>query len=244
MSAEKPAPATIEELMALLRQLAAQDGAAGVADPLRPWQESFLQAPALDGRLSATDRLSWWFRPAPAANPSANRWDAFFDQTPPANPPPIAPPAPPATEPTGWTGLRLLLAEPEEALAEAEAEAVVDCLYDFVHAVGRRDINGAMAFIADDYHVMEDDVEVDALRLRQQLERLVDSLRDWEFTIALVEIPYPILHPDGILIYAQIQIDARHKNDGRLQTILYHRLAVFQQEGDGTWRISALSPVE
>ena len=95
-----------------------------------------------------------------------------------------------------------------EEMANEHADAAVACLYDFVHAIGRRDPEGAMACVADDFHVYEDDREIDRLALRHQIEALLDSLRDWELEISLAEVPEPLHHPGGILIYCEIQVDA------------------------------------
>jgi hypothetical protein len=59
--------------------------------------------------------------------------------------------------------------------------------------------------------------------------------------VSLVEIPEPILHPDGILVYTELQIDAR--KDEACESITHRRLAVFRQGRDRSWRIAALSPV-
>ncbi len=202
-----------------------------------------MRVPMLSGRVSATDRLSWWFRPtADGRDP----WDSFFEQSATsfveeaASPP--AGPAAPAEPPGRRAALRLLLAEPDEEMMDSDAEAVVTCLYDFVHAVGRGDVVTAVEeCVAPEYHAMEDDVEVDRDALAAQLHAQLDRLRGWEIDVSLVEIPEPILHPDGILVYTEFQIEAT--KDGARQTVLHRRLAVFRQGRDRRWRIAALSPV-
>jgi ketosteroid isomerase-like protein len=77
--------------------------------------------------------------------------------------------------------------------------------------------------------------------LVDQVGAELDALRGWELETSLVEIPQPILHPDGILVYAELQIDAR-KDDER-RTVLHRRIAVFRKGRDRRWRIAALSPV-
>lgn len=205
-----------------------------------------MRVPMLSGRVSATDRLSWWFRPtADGRDP----WDSFFEQSATsfveeAGPLPAGPagPAAPAEPPGRRAALRLLLAEPDEEMMDSDAEAVVTCLYDFVHAVGRGDVVTAVEeCVAPDYHAMEDDVEVDRDALAAQLHAQLDRLRGWEIDVSLVEIPEPILHPDGILVYTEFQIEAT--KDGARQTVLHRRLAVFRQGRDRRWRIAALSPV-
>jgi ketosteroid isomerase-like protein len=218
------------------------DDAASPAQ-LVPWQEKPVPIPTLTGRISATDRLSWWFRPSAGGR---DPWDSFFEQT--ASPleeeprPSPAGPALAADPPGRRAALRLLLAEPDEEMMDSDAEAVVTCLYDFVHAIGRGDVATAVEeCVAPDYHAMEQDVEVDRDGLAAQLHAQLDRLRGWEIDVSLVEIPEPILHPDGILVYAEFQIEAG-KNGAR-QTLLHRRLAVFRQGRDRRWRIAALSPV-
>lgn len=212
-----------------------------------PWTEPRLRRPILTGRVSATDRLSWWFRPATAGQ---DPWESFFDEDAPLD---EHAPAVVATgmraprevdhEPLGRrAALRLLLAEPDDELIDSDADAVVTCLYDFVHALGRRDVVAAIdQCVAPDYHTLENDVEVDRDGLASQLRAELDRLRGWALDVSLIEIPEPIPHPDAILVYAELQIEAR-KADAR-QTIVHRRLAVFRQNRDGAWRIAALSPV-
>jgi len=227
--------------------LLADEGSA--PEQVASWQDPPARIPTLSGRVSATDRLSWWFRPSAGGR---DPWDSFFEHepTPLAEQmaPPYPPPAPPAKPSSGGdplgrrAALRLLLAEPEDEMMDADAEAVVTCLYDFVHAVGRGDVATAIEeCVAPGYHTMEQDVEVDRDGLAAQLRAQLDRLRGWEVDVSLVEIPEPILHPDAILVYTEIQIEAR-KDEAR-QTLLHHRLAVFRQGRDRSWRIAALSPV-
>jgi ketosteroid isomerase-like protein len=207
--------------------------------------------PTLSGRVSATDRLSWWFRPTTEGH---DPWESFFEQEPTAfaettafaeQPAAAATASRPAVaeEPPGRrAALRLLLAEPDDELIDADGEAVVTCLYDFVHAVGRGDVATAIdECVHPDYHAIEDDAEIDRDGLAAQLRAQLDRLRGWHVDVSLVEIPEPILHPDGILVYAELQIEAR-KEEAR-RTIVHRRLAVFRQGRDRSWRIATLSPV-
>jgi hypothetical protein len=231
----------------LLSDVLADEG--GSAGELTPWREPPLRAPLLSGRISATDRLSWWFRPL---SDGRDPWESYFEPEAAPAPPPrspaataatASPPAAPDGEPLGRrAALRLLLAEPDEELIDSDADAVVTCLYDFVHAVGRRDVATAIDECVDpDYHTLENDVEIDRDGLAAQLESLLDRLRGWELDVSLVEIPEPILHPDAILVWTELQIEAHR--DGEHQTLLHSRLAVFRRGRDRRWLISALSPV-
>jgi hypothetical protein len=222
------------------------DGAAPSTGQLAPWREPPLAVPTLSGRVSATDRLSWWFRPSAG---DQDPWESFFEDERPGlsaeprvQPVPAAPEAPPAEQPGRRAALRLLLAEPDEEMIDADAEAVVTCLYDFVHAIGRGEIAVAIEECVDpEYHTIENDVEIDRDGLAAQLRAQLDRLRGWDVDVSLVEIPEPILHADGILVYTELQIEAR-KEEAR-ESAVHRRLAVFRQGRDRSWRISALSPV-
>jgi ketosteroid isomerase-like protein len=233
----------LEQTIALLRRLLAEmEG----ADGLTPWRGTRPSRPARHGRISATDQLSWWFRPA---STSEDPWDDFFadDRVDVASVtggwmalvPPDAGPEPPSPR----MSLRLLLSEPEEELFEADADSVVTCLYDFVHAIGRSDLDAAMACVAADFHTLEDDRELDRDGLAARVKSLLDSLQGWETDIALVEVPQPVLHPAAILVYAELQIDARRPATGERRTVVDRRVAVFSQQRDRSWRIVGLSPV-
>jgi ketosteroid isomerase-like protein len=135
----------------------------------------------------------------------------------------------------------MVLWEPEEEIFDAEAEAVAACLYDFVHAIGNRDVDQALACVAEDYHALENDREVDKEGLRQQINSLLDSWRDVEFDISLVEIPQPIPHPQAILVYAEILLEARQASGERRPAVYLPRIVVFRQQPNKKWLISALS---
>ncbi len=246
----------LELLRSALQQV--EGGARQGADPE---QLPFIPPlPITVEEMSATDLLSWWFRPtAHVANP----WDDYFDQArlavtvpmdpslsgppqaAPMRPPPRTRPAPPAAEPTSpWIDLEVLVAPPEEQLADEQAEAAVECLYEFIHAIGRRDVDAAMRCVADDYHVLDEDREIDRLGLRQEIESLLDSLRGWEFEISLAEIPVPMFHYQGILIYVEAQIEASQPQDDLHRSLISRRIAVLEQRDPQSldWVISAMSP--
>lgn len=247
----------INQALEILRSLL-QDQEAPL-DSLTPWEETHFPGPFAGGRISATDRLSWWFRPH---SEGRDPWENFFasppdalnqnlvgNTFPPSNQPTIGPlmrndPDGAHATPLGpRAGLRLILAEPEDEIIEPDSQAVVTCLYQFVHAIGRGEIDRAMECIDEDYHTLEEDVEIDKLGLSHQLKSLLDSLIGWDYVISLVEIPRPILHPDGILVYAEILIDATKPEDGSKRTILEKRIAVFTRQSNGDWLILSLSPV-
>ncbi|MDQ4076371.1 MAG: hypothetical protein M3220_09005, partial [Chloroflexota bacterium] len=124
--------------------------------------------------------------------------------TPPAYSPvgvaaPYAPGAPqsPADSPYLWIDLWDFMDQSAADVADDEAEAAVTCLYDFVHALGRRDVEAAMECVAPHYHVFENEQETDRLGLRHQMESMLDSLRDWELEASLLEVPHPVAHSNG-----------------------------------------------
>jgi ketosteroid isomerase-like protein len=142
-----------------------------------------------------------------------------------------------------WTAIRAFVPESESVLADDDADAAVECLYEFLHAVARRDIDAAMSRVADDYHSFEDDCEIDYAWLRRRVEGLLDTLEGYELDASLSMAPEPLFHPNGILIYAEIQIDARHQQSGARRTVVDRKLAVFERQSGGAWKIGALSPV-
>lgn len=230
-----------------------------------PRELPFVRPEDATGTMSATDLLTWWFRPT---SRMADPWEDYFaprtqpvgttaqTQRPPLEKRPQRPgarpsfqhrprPSQPDPEPdlAPWIDWQLLYSEPENTLEDDHAEAAVQCLYDFLHAISRRDVEGAMQCVADDYHVLEDDIEIDALGLRHQIERLLDSLVGWELQVSPVEIPFPLGHMLGVLIYIEIQIDAYHPLLDLRRVIVQRRIAVLQWQSQQGWRISALSPV-
>jgi hypothetical protein len=233
----------------------------GTAEPAQShWELPVLPPPDPDGRLSSTDLLGWWFR-APLAG-KGNPWDAYFSAaaadpephprdagggaaaalSPAADPGREQPPFPAAQD--AWTSIASLFPEPEEQLAEEHAQAAVDCLYDFIHAFGRRDVDAAMAQVSESYHTLDHDVEVDRLKFRHQLEAGIDSLTGSEIEISLAEAPEPVSHPHGILIAATVQIDTYRPEDDSHGCLVQRRVAVLGQETGGDWKIQALSLVE
>lgn len=241
-----------EQLDHLLRSAGAGRGEAEQSH----WHLPVLPPPDPAGRLSSTDLLTWWFRaPAHGSDP----WESYFRDAgesverrsgPRERPLPEPPPErswlssatrrePPANELVSH--LAPLFPRPEELLAEDHAQAAVEHLYSLLHALGRGEVDAAMALIADDYHAMENDEEIDREQLRRRFDGLVDSLRGWEVEISLAEAPEPIQHPQGILITAELQLDARQPADGTSRSFAERRMALLRQDGAGEWKIHALS---
>lgn len=213
-------------------------------------------APALPpvdpgSRLSATDLLSWWFRP-----PSAQKdpWQSFFSRfAESSNAAGEAHPAPaPSETQTGMGGLhnaspkalaRAFFPEPEDDLASEDADAAIEVFYEFLHAFGRHDIDAAMRYVSEDYHTFEDDREMNRADLRNALDALLDSFRGWDFEVSLSMVPEALRHPYGVIVYAEIQVDGVHPATREKRNLVERRLVRLEQQADSTWQIAALSPV-
>jgi hypothetical protein len=216
-----------------------------------------------DWLVSSTDILAPWYpETAPtspvddvALTPPAGVWDAYFAGMTPSfrgdrveldrrpTPPvgesflfepgdPSASAAPVALESPSTT------ADSDSSVAEA----VVETLYGFLHAIERADVPSAMRCVAADYHAMEDDREITRDVLRQQIEDLVDARRGRGLDVSLAQVPEPIASPYGVLVKLTIQIDSR--DDGGLpRSSLLHRVAVFQRDREDRWRLASLGVV-
>ena len=240
--------ARLKEVQALLGNILEEARGSGSAAPSH-WELPILPPPDAEGHLSSTDLLNWWFR---APQSRAAGWDAYFkpiggDEAP---SPPSAPPSSGATpiadtEPArdGWSELSVLFPEPEEHLAEEHAQASVDCLYDFLHAVGRRDVAAASALIDDAFHTVDSGDEVDKLKFTTGLQAQMDELINWDFDVSLAVAPEPVNHPYGVLIHAIIQFDAVNRLDGSKRGRVERRVAILRQGDGGLWKIAGMPKV-
>jgi hypothetical protein len=198
-----------------------------------------LQPPPDAAQLSATDLINVWFQPG---GPVPDPWDDYFAQ--PAGSGSSARPDVGPGAPGPWDTLRALVTVSDDELADDQAEAAVQCLYEFVHAVGRRDVDSALELVAADYHTFENDREFDRLALRHQLESLLDSVEGWDLEASLATIPEPIPHHRGVVILAEIQIDASRAVDGARRSFVMRRVVVLdRRHGHEAWQITALSPI-
>jgi ketosteroid isomerase-like protein len=203
----------------------------------------------VDGRTSATDLLSWWYRP-PSGEESA--WDRYFGDPKGSMARPIAP----LKETRAGTStsnsaheedmhshaaVGALVDWPAEDLPNQDAEIAIEVFYAFLHALGQKDVAGAMQYVADDYHVFENDREFDRRDLRSSLEVLLESLHGSEFEVSLAMVPEPLGHPYGIVMYVEIQIDITNPRDGAKRNVLERRLVLLQKQADFAFKIAAFS---
>jgi len=204
----------------------------------------------LDGRTSATDLLSWWFRPPSGEESPWNRYfgDAKGSSVRAIPEPGVAPvktevaKAGPERDVYSREAIRALVDWPTDELSNENAEIAVEVFYGFLRALGRNDIVGAMQYVAEDYHVFENDKEVDRWDLRSSLEVLLDSMQGFEFDVTLATAPEPLGHPYGIVMYAEVQIDAKRPQDGAKRNVVERRLVLLQwQQADATFKIAAFS---
>jgi ketosteroid isomerase-like protein len=223
------------------------------------WQSPLLPMADSEGRMSATDLLNWWFR-APSSQP--NPWDIYFGESLRTTTAPLNQTvdgravaangssrsmdrsvAPQPSDLHTWTVLQASINDAEDFVSDQDAEAAVGSLYEFVHSIGRQDVDGAMKVVTDDYHALENDGEIDRLTLRHQITSLLDSLLGWEIEASLGEVPNPIPSRNGLLIFAEIQLNCYHREDDRRRSIVERRVAILQRQQNGDWAISSLSLV-
>jgi hypothetical protein len=233
----------LRELQSLLGNILEDARGSAPTSPSH-WELPILPPPDAEGRLSSTDLLNWWFR----TPQSRTGWDAYFKpidgDEPRSAPPPTASPVAKA-EPVhdGWSELSVLFPEPEEHLADEHAQASVDCFYDFLHAVGQRDVDAASALIDDAFHTIDFGEEVDKLTFTNGLRAQIDELRDWDFEVSLAVAPEPISHPLGVLMHVIIQFDAVNRLDGSKRGRVERRLAILRQDDSGLWKIAGMPNV-
>lgn len=191
------------------------------------WHDDWNQSEPHPLLTSATDLLLAWM--PEQTGTIEQSWDKYFGA---------------AEANTAQSGLiRTRMPIPDNWDANS-ANAAVDCLFEFVHALERLDIDAAMACVAEDYHAFEAGCEVDRGSLRLRLEGAFDRWRSGKVSITLAEVPDPIFHQEGILIHTLVQIDQVSTSDVKQTTELLSRIVVFRETARGGWRIGALSPVD
>lgn len=202
---------------------------------LQPWYMPESHFEELPGVMCATDLLVAW-EPDTAVSPltefgTAGMWESYFQGTAAASAPP------------GESRITVDLPqieENDEAWDPDAAAAAVECLFRFVRAIERTNVEEAMLCVADDYHAFERDIDFDRDALRLWLERMVDEWRGPELRINLTEIPDPIFHPLGVLIHVTLQVDYRNKFRDALETLLFGYIVVLDAEPRKEWLIRSL----
>lgn len=211
------------------------------------WHTPSLPPVGSGAQLSATDLLGWWFRPPSGKK---NGWDDYFPDSPALEAAPVdahqahstkaASPSS-ASRIVANTIRQAMLPETDDHLNDEDSEAAVDVLYAFLHAFANGDIEGALQWVSGDYHVIEDDQEIDRNGLRRRLEYLLDSLDGFDIEVSLSTPPEPLPHPYGIVMYVEIQIDGHKHGQNAVRSQVEHRLALFEKQGEQGWKIAALS---
>lgn len=252
----------VQQLYDLLQSLlAGSQGATAEALVSSPWHEVPEASTDEPWLVSATDLLTAWSPQVLDAAPVAvgslspphrhathhDTWDTYF-----AGPAGVA--EHPGSSPQAPPVVPLPQVDPDEPefereeIDDATATAVVDCLYDFVHALGRREIDQAMACVDLEFHSIENDEEIDRTGLRQRFEHLLDTYRRRELEVSLTSVPEPVAYRGGlVLIPATLQIDFPATTEEPAHSITLARVAILSQHegtgsGGGGWKISGLGP--
>lgn len=224
---DRPLDPRLAQALALLGDYASRDASAAA------------DAPADDGWLeSSTDVLTPWYPQseapfrslaAAAAPPVAEAaWDAYFARSPRSFDAHRDRPAPAGRAPARGT---------RNEISEADADAVVEALYEFVHALGRGDVPDALAGVSDDFHAMDGEREVTRDALRHRLESMIDARRGRGLAVSLARVPEPVAHPPFVLVKIALQVDSDGPR-GVPESLVLHRVAVFART-DG-WRMVGL----
>lgn len=140
-----------------------------------------------------------------------------------------------------------------DELDDLAAEAAVDALYEFVHALGRREVNAAMTWVADEFHALADDVEVDRRALRQQIEMFLEERQQGELEIHLSRVPEPVAHPLGVLLEITLHADHTVVDEVPQTTVVpavvlmtteLKTTAGNENDGQNRWQIASLVTLE
>ena len=192
------------------------------ADPEESWQTFADANEPHPWLVSATDLLVSWIPGETARDGVRPSWDRYFTQP--------ARVARPVEE-----------SRPDEPWVTDAAERVVDCLYRFLHALERRDLDAVMACVARDYHAIENDVEVTRDGLQRRIEALFDQWAAGGVGVTLTEIPDPVFHTAGVLVRVTIQVDYKTPMYGRLHTDLFGRVLLFVEQPNRDWLLGGMA---
>jgi ketosteroid isomerase-like protein len=134
-----------------------------------------------------------------------------------------------------WTGS----GRSDGDLRAEDALDVADCLYDFIHALELFDVEAAMACVADDFHELNADRELDRQGFRHWLENLLDGLRGREIDVSLAEVPRPVAYGRLVLCETTLQIDPAATSGAVPSSLVFRLLLAFERDVRGSWRILA-----
>lgn len=175
-------------------------------------------------------------------------WDTYFASEPSVLGTPLAAADTGATDETGGKEAISVPAEALEAydaswmvpaLADAGSrEEAVAVVYDFLHGIERRDLDVAFELVADDFHAMEGDQELDRQALRNRFAELLDHQRGATLRVSPIRIPQALPHPVGMLVPLEIVIDATTDDEAR--SWRFDRIAVLEMGCEGSWQITGL----
>lgn len=126
----------------------------------------------------------------------------------------------------------------------AEACAAMQVFDEFLKALAARDVPRAMQWVADDFHVVENDREINANDFCCRLEAFVESLRGWEIDISLPVAPEMLPLSSGIVMFTEIQIDMRDPATNRKDNLVAGRFVLLQKQADASWKISGMGRPE
>lgn len=188
---------------------------------------------------SATDLLiSWLPQPDDSGSTAASNeiWDRYFGKPRERLSIPHTPHTQRSIRDSETIRPSVATVEPWEIEA---AESSVDCLFRFLRALEKCDVSAAMTCVSKDYHVVDDDGEIDRPRLQLDLEKLVDEWRGTGVQISTTEVPDPVFHPAGVLISGTIQVDFT-KHSSQRASQLISRIFVFSKSSRDEWRLSAI----
>jgi ketosteroid isomerase-like protein len=126
---------------------------------------------------------------------------------------------------------------PDGHLRAEDALAVADCLYDFIHALERFDVDAAMACVADDFHALKANGALDRQGFRHWIEELLDGLRGRQIDVSLAEVAQPVAYGRLVLCETTLQVDPVAKPGAVPSSLAFRLLLAFERDARGIWRI-------
>ena len=126
---------------------------------------------------------------------------------------------------------------PDGHLRAEDALAVTDCLYDFIHALERFDVEAAMACVADDFHALKTNGALNRQGFRQWIEKLLDGLRGQQIDVSLAEVAQPVAYGQLVLCETTLQIDPAATPGAVPSSLAFRLFLAFECDARGIWRI-------